>query len=36
MSNDCKKEGDRDFSKVCCDRTRGNDLKLKIRDLDWI
>ena len=25
----CKKEGDRDFSRVCCDKTRGNDFKLK-------
>jgi len=25
----CKKEGDKLFSRVCCDRTGGNDLKLK-------
>jgi len=25
----CKKEGDRLFSRVCCDRTRGNYFKLK-------
>ena len=24
-----KKEGDRLFSRVCCNRTRGNDFKLK-------
>jgi len=24
----CKKEGDRFFSRVCCDRTRENDFKL--------
>ena len=25
----CKKEGDRLFSSVCCDRTRGNSFKVK-------
>jgi len=25
----CKKEGDRLFSRACCDRTRGNSFKLK-------
>ena len=30
---DCKKEGDRLFGRVCCDRTRGSGFKLK--DLDW-
>ena len=25
----CKKEGDKLFSRVCCDSTRGNDFKLK-------
>ena len=24
----CKKEGDRFFSRVCCDRTRGNSFKI--------
>ena len=29
LKEDCKKEGDRLFSRVCCDRTRGNGFKLK-------
>ena len=32
----CRKEGDRLLSRVCCDRTRGNHIKLKEGDLDWI
>ena len=28
-SGNCKKEGDRLFSRICCDRTRGNGFKLK-------
>ena len=31
-----KKEGDRIFSKVWCDRTKGNGSKLKGGELDWI
>ena len=29
LKGDCKKEGDRLFSKICCDRIKGNDFKLK-------
>ena len=29
LKGDYKKEGDRFFSRICCDRTRGNCLKLK-------
>jgi len=29
MNWGCKKEGDRLFSRVCCDRTRGSGFKLK-------
>jgi len=29
LKGDYKKEGDRLFSRVCCDRTRGNGFKLK-------
>jgi len=31
LKGSCKKEGDRLFSRVCCDRTKGNDFKLKER-----
>ena len=31
LKGDYKKEGDRLFSRVCCDRTRGNGFKLKER-----
>ena len=30
LKKDCKKEGDRLFSRVCCDRTRGNGFKPEI------
>jgi len=29
LKGSCKKEGDRPFSTVCCDRTRGNGFELK-------
>ena len=29
LNGGCKKEGKRLFSRVCCDRTSGNDFKLK-------
>jgi len=29
LKGDCKKEGDRLFSRTCCDRTRGHGFKLK-------
>ena len=29
LKQGCKKEGDRLFSKICCDRIKGNDFKLK-------
>jgi len=29
LKGDCKKEGDRLLSRMCCDRTRGNSFKLK-------
>ena len=29
LQGGCKKEGDRLFSRVCCDRTRGKGFKLK-------
>ena len=29
LKRGCKKEGDRLFSRVCCDRTRGNGFNLK-------
>ena len=29
LKGGCKKEGDRLFSRDCCDRTRGNNFKLK-------
>ena len=31
LNGSCKKEGDTLFSRVCCDRTRGNPFKLKER-----
>ena len=31
LKGSCKKEGDRLFSGVCCDRTRRNGIKLKER-----
>ena len=31
LKGGCKKEGDRNFSKICCDRARGNGFKLKER-----
>ena len=31
-----KKDGNKPFSRPCCDRTRGNDFKQKRVDLDWI
>jgi len=36
LKRDCKKEGYRLFSRVCCDRTSRNGFKLKRGDLDWI
>lgn len=37
LKGDYKKEGNRPFSMVCCDKTRENAFKLKRReDLDWI
>lgn len=29
LKGGCKKEGDRFFSRVCCDGTRGNSFRLK-------
>jgi len=29
LKGGCKKEWDRCFSRVCCDKTRGNDFKLR-------
>ena len=29
LKGDCRKEGDRLFGRITCDRTRGNDCKLK-------
>ena len=29
LKEGCKKEGDRFFNRICCDRTRGNGFKLK-------
>ena len=29
LKDSCKKEGDRLFSRVCCERVKGNDFKLK-------
>ena len=29
VNGGCRKEGNRLFSRICCDRTRGNSLKLK-------
>ena len=31
-----RKEGDRLFSEVCCDRMRGSSFKIKEGHLDWI
>jgi len=36
LERGCKKEGDKLFSRVCCDRTRGNGFTLEQRRLDWI
>ena len=36
LKGNYKKEGDRLFSRVCCDRTKGNGFKLKRGDFDWI
>ena len=37
LKGSCKKEGDRLFSRVCCDRAWGNTFRLKFREiLDWI
>ena len=33
LKGSCKKEGDRLFSRVCCDRTRGNSFRLKFREI---